>query len=102
MSYLSNFESFNKMALIFFLTFMIKSYIINQSLLEMKYMVTITIQTNEEIVATLKKIAQSKHITTEALLQEAILSYLQAQTQSSGKYSFIGIGRSGKKNCRLG
>ncbi len=61
-------------------------------------MTTITIQTDEEILATLKKIAKSRLITTEALLKEAITSYLPTHVHPSRKYSFIGIGRSGKKN----
>jgi len=61
-------------------------------------MTTITIQADEEILATLTKIAKSRLITTEALLKEAITSYLQTQVHPSKKYSFIGIGRSGKKD----
>lgn len=64
-------------------------------------MTTITIQTEEEIVRALKQVAKSKLITTEALVKEALLNYLQLQFPKSKKYSFIGIGHSGKRNISM-
>ena len=61
-------------------------------------MTTITIQAEEEIVKALKHIAKNKLMTTEALIKEALLNYLQLQIPKSKKYSFIGIGHSGKRN----
>ena len=61
-------------------------------------MTTITIHAEEEIVKTLKQIAENKLMTTEALVKEALLNYLQLQIPRSKKYSFIGIGHSGKRN----
>ncbi len=61
-------------------------------------MTTITIQAEEEIIKSLKQIAKHKLTTTEALVKEALLNYLQMQAPKSKKYSFIGIGHSGKGN----
>lgn len=61
-------------------------------------MTTITIHAEEEIIKSLKQIAKQKLTTTEALVKEALLSYLKLQTLESRKYSFIGIGHSGKGN----
>jgi len=61
-------------------------------------MTTITIQAEEDIVISIKQTAKLKSITTDALVKEALLNYLQLQIPRSKKYSFIGIGHSGKKN----
>ena len=61
-------------------------------------MTTITIQTEDEIMKALKQIAKCKLVTTDALIKEALLNYLQLQTPKSKKYSFIGIGHSGKRS----
>ena len=61
-------------------------------------MVTIAIQTEEPILKALQEIAQEKQTSLEAITQEALQQYLQRQRPSSNKYSFIGIGHSGKGN----
>ena len=61
-------------------------------------MTTIKIQAEEELVTALNQIAQSKLITMEALVKEALSNYLQIQLSRSKSYSFIGIGHSGKGN----
>ncbi|UCE06623.1 MAG: hypothetical protein JSW07_00865 [bacterium] len=37
-------------------------------------------------------------MTTEALVKEVLVNYLQLQIPKSNQYSFIGIGHSGKGN----
>lgn len=61
-------------------------------------MTTITIQAREETVVLLERLAKSRQITPEALLQEALVNYLVIQTPTLKKYSFIGIGHSRTKN----
>lgn len=61
-------------------------------------MTTITICAEEEIIKSLRQIAEYKLTTTEAVVKEALLNYLQLQNPKSKKYSFIGIGHSGKGN----
>ena len=61
-------------------------------------MTTITIQAEEELAKAIRQIATTRLMTTEALVREALLNYLQIQFPVQKKYSFIGIGRSGKKN----
>jgi len=61
-------------------------------------MVTIAIQTEESILKALQEIAQEKQTSLEAITQEALQQYLQRQRSSPNKYSFIGIGHSGKGN----
>ncbi len=61
-------------------------------------MTTIKIQAEEELVTALKQIARNRFMTTEALVKEALLNYLQLKILKSKKYSFIGIGHSGKGN----
>ena len=61
-------------------------------------MKTITIHAEDEIIKSLGKIAKKKFTTTEALVKEALLSYLELHIPKSKKYTFIGIGHSGKGN----
>ena len=61
-------------------------------------MTTITIKVEDDIISALNQMAKQKSITTEALVKDALLSYLGFQIRKSPKYSFIGIGHSGKKN----
>lgn len=61
-------------------------------------MTTITIQADEEIINSLIQAANRKSMTTDALVKEALLRYLQEQFPEPEKYSFIGIGHSGKGN----
>lgn len=61
-------------------------------------MVTIAIQTEEATLQAIRKIAQKKQTTIEAVTEEALRQYLQNQTPYVPAYSFIGVGHSGKRN----
>ncbi len=61
-------------------------------------MTTIQIQVEEEFVTALKKIAQTRNTTIEMIINEVMIDYLKDQSAHSKKYSFIGIGHSGKGN----
>ena len=61
-------------------------------------MQTITIQIEDKFVNKLEQIAQIESITTEEVAKEVLLNYLKAKLQKPDKYSFIGIGHSGKGN----
>ncbi|MCK6619416.1 MAG: hypothetical protein HUU32_15275 [Calditrichaceae bacterium] len=61
-------------------------------------MTIIKIKADDEIVAALTQIAKSKVTTIEALVNEALLNYLQLESPRPKSYSFIGIGHSGKGN----
>lgn len=62
-------------------------------------MVTISIQTEEEILNALREVARQKQITLEEVTEEALQQYLQRHiSPPSPLYSFIGIGHSGKGN----
>jgi hypothetical protein len=61
-------------------------------------MVTIAIQAEETLIATLKQIAERRQTTVEEVTKEAMEQYLQKQALETKTYSFIGIGHSGKKN----
>jgi len=61
-------------------------------------MVTIAIQAEETLIATLRQIAERRQTTVEEVTKEALEQYLQKQTLKAKTYSFIGIGHSGKKN----
>jgi predicted transcriptional regulator len=61
-------------------------------------MENITIQADEEMVAALKKIAEHNSISIEGVARNALIQYLQSFEKQSKTYSFIGIGKSGKKN----
>ena len=61
-------------------------------------METICIQTNNDMLSALDKIAESRSATLEAIVNEALIQYLQRESLSSETYSFIGIAHSGKGN----
>lgn len=61
-------------------------------------MVTISIQTEEEILKALKEVAEQKQRTVEEITQEALHQYLQRHSSSYRSYSFIGIAHSSKGN----
>lgn len=61
-------------------------------------MVTISIQTEEEILTALKEIAKQKQSTVEEVTEEALQQYLQRHVALARSYSFVGIGHSGKGN----
>lgn len=61
-------------------------------------MVTISIQTEEEVLKALKEIAKQKQSTVEEVTEEALHLYLQRHIAFPPPYSFIGIGHSGKGN----
>jgi len=61
-------------------------------------MTTIKIQAEDELVTALEQISKNRLVTMEALIKEALLHYLQGQLPKTKKYSFIGIGHSGKGN----
>jgi metal-responsive CopG/Arc/MetJ family transcriptional regulator len=61
-------------------------------------MTSITIAANENLVETLKAIAERQATTLENVLQDALQSYIKAhktQRKTTRRYSFIGIGHSG-------
>jgi hypothetical protein len=64
-------------------------------------MENITIQADEEMLAALKRIAEYNSISIEGVARKALLQYLQSFEKKSKTYSFIGIGKSGKKNISI-
>ena len=62
-------------------------------------MTSITIATDDTLVAALKTIAKQKSTTLEAVAQEALATYVQAQPLRVRRYSFIGIGHSGNRQA---
>lgn len=64
-------------------------------------MTTITIQADDDIVKSLQQTAMRRSMTTEALVKEALLNYLELQIPRSKKYSFIGIGHSGQRDLSM-
>ena len=61
-------------------------------------MLSITITADDQLVEMLKLIAAKRATTLEAVAQEALTQYVRAHPPRQRRYSFIGIGRSGKKN----
>lgn len=62
-------------------------------------MITLVIQAEEELATALKKVAEQKATTVDAIATEALRDYLLAQQSAHSRtYSFIGIGHSGKGN----
>jgi len=61
-------------------------------------MTTIEIQAEDELITSLKQMANNKLTTVEALVKEVLFNYLQIQSSKPKSYSFIGIGHSGKGN----
>jgi hypothetical protein len=46
----------------------------------------------------LEELARHRQMTVEALVQEVIVQYVQAHMPQPSRYSFIGIGHSGRGN----
>jgi hypothetical protein len=61
-------------------------------------MVTIPIQTEDEVLLELEEIARQRRTTVQDVAQEALLHYLREQPPRSGAYSLIGIWHSGKRS----
>jgi hypothetical protein len=59
-------------------------------------MVTLTIPTDEQLLAQLEKLAVSEDTTVEEIARQALQHYVQEHPVSPRTYSFIGIGHSGK------
>ncbi len=58
----------------------------------------VTIAIDKKLEDALRSIAQEKETSLDQVAHEALLAYVNAHTPSKRVYSFIGIGRSGKKN----
>jgi hypothetical protein len=65
---------------------------------EVDRMVTIPIQTEEEVLVELEEIARGRQITVQEVAKEALLHYLRQHTSRPSPYSFIGIWHSGKRS----
>ena len=61
-------------------------------------MTSITITADDQLVELLRLIAAKRATTLEAVAQEALTHYVRAHPIRNRRYSFIGIGHSGKKN----
>ncbi len=61
-------------------------------------MISLVIQLEDELVKTLRQVAERKATTVEVVANEALKNYLRTQSIQRRSYSFIGIGRSGKNN----
>ena len=59
-------------------------------------MTTIEIPVDDTIAQSLRELARADSKSLETLSREVLSQYVRKVTASSGKYSFIGIGRSGK------
>jgi hypothetical protein len=59
---------------------------------------TITLEIEEKFWNELNEIAQIENTTTENLAQKALMDYLHNKHLPTKKYSFIGIGRSGRSD----
>jgi hypothetical protein len=71
-------------------------------------MTTITIEAEADLLMALEKTAQSQATTVESLIKEVLQQYLLTSAREPvvpanepKKYSFIGIGRSGKKDISI-
>jgi hypothetical protein len=71
-------------------------------------MTTITIEAEADLLMALEKTAQSQATTVESLIKEVLQQYLSTSASEPvvpanepKKYSFIGIGRSGKKDISI-
>jgi hypothetical protein len=71
-------------------------------------MTTITIEAAADLLTALEKTAQSQATTVESLIKEVLQQYLSTSAREPvvpadepKKYSFIGIGRSGKKDISI-
>lgn len=58
----------------------------------------ITVEIEDAIVDQLTVLAAERQIALDDLIREALNAYLAAQRLQAERYSFIGIGRSGKGN----
>jgi hypothetical protein len=61
-------------------------------------MTLITISADDKLVEALKLIAQKRSTSLELIAREALTSYVRSHPAHKRRYSFIGIGRSGKRN----
>ncbi|CDI01769.1 hypothetical protein BN873_200012 [Candidatus Competibacter denitrificans Run_A_D11] len=61
-------------------------------------MSTLQIQLDEELMERLRVAAEAQAVSLEVLAQAALESYVQPQLRTEKQYSFIGIGRSGKRD----
>ncbi len=61
-------------------------------------MTDITITTDDQVVETLKLIAEKRSTTLEVVAREALSTYVSQHPVGKQRYSFIGIGNSGKGN----
>jgi hypothetical protein len=58
---------------------------------------TLQIQVDDELIEHLQHTAQAQAVSLETLVRTALETYLQPQLPTGKQYSFIGIGRSGKR-----
>ena len=61
-------------------------------------MSTLQIQLDDALMEHLRHTAQDRAVSLEALVRTALEAYLQPQPPAGQRYSFIGIGHSGKRH----
>ncbi|MBI4771622.1 MAG: ribbon-helix-helix protein, CopG family [Chloroflexi bacterium] len=64
-------------------------------------MTAITIAADDALVGALQNLARQKQTTLEVIVREALADYVRLQIRPRRKYSFIGIGHSGKRNLSV-
>ncbi len=61
-------------------------------------MSTLQIQLDDELMEHLRHTAQAQAVNLETLVRTALETYLRPQPPAGQRYSFIGIGHSGKRH----
>ncbi|MCB1826319.1 MAG: ribbon-helix-helix protein, CopG family [Candidatus Competibacteraceae bacterium] len=61
-------------------------------------MSTLQIQLDDELMEHLRHTAQAQAVSLETLVRTALETYLRPQPSARQRYSFIGIGHSGKRH----
>lgn len=59
-------------------------------------MTTFQIEADEKLVSAIRRVAEERSVPVEELIRQVLHDYLQDQPPSAPRYSFIGIGQSGK------
>jgi plasmid stability protein len=61
-------------------------------------MTLITISADDKLVEALRLIAQKRSTSLDAVAREALTNYVRSHPIPKRRYSFVGIGRSGKRD----
>ncbi len=59
---------------------------------------TLNVKIDDELITWLQETAKKHTTTADVIVQKALRAYLQPRPISPKRYSFIGIGHSGKRN----